>query len=218
MVHAHDTTPDQYNMSPNKGRIAIIGDGISGLACALRLTTSKYQVTIFEQSERMGGHLNNFGNSGELLADIDLQFRHEHYSLHLNTRVARPGRLEAYAVYIATRRDGDTFGLTPGLESLFATSRSGVFMDGSLKGVGTMETIDHDLNAASAVETWLKTGAMNYPYAPLTTKLSSEAIRIIPSGAVVPALGDDYSKEEAVAESKRCLKCCCDACVHYSPL
>ena len=59
---------------------------------------------------------------------------------------------------------------------------------------------------------------MNQPVFAGGTKLPHEAIRIIPCETVLPGNGNAYSKEEALAEAKRCLKCACDACVHYSPL
>ncbi|MDD3568369.1 MAG: FAD-dependent oxidoreductase, partial [Bacteroidales bacterium] len=39
-------------------KAAIIGSGVSGLATAIRLAAKGYKVTVFEQSERIGGKLN----------------------------------------------------------------------------------------------------------------------------------------------------------------
>ena len=75
--YARSTEPSQYNVPLKDKRIAIIGAGISGLACALRLTSRKYQVTVFEKSDRIGGHLNTLLSPDIFLADIGLQFKHE---------------------------------------------------------------------------------------------------------------------------------------------
>ena len=76
MDHARNTAPDQYNMPPKDKKIAIIGAGISGLACALRLTTKKYDVTVYEKSGRIGGHLYDLLSPKLFLGDIERQFMH----------------------------------------------------------------------------------------------------------------------------------------------
>ena len=40
-------------------KIAVIGSGLSGLACTLFLCNKKYQVTVFEKEGRIGGRLWN---------------------------------------------------------------------------------------------------------------------------------------------------------------
>ncbi|MBK7481049.1 MAG: hypothetical protein IPI69_15925 [Bacteroidales bacterium] len=82
-----------------------------------------------------------------------------------------------------------------------------------------MHAIAQGLSTASAIEGFLKTGRMNHFEPPATeTKLTYSAIKIIPSEAVRPENGKEYSREEARAEANRCLKCTCDACVRNSPL
>lgn len=216
--YARSTEPSQYNVPLKDKRIAIIGAGISGLACALRLTSRKYQVTVFEKSDRIGGHLNTLLSPDIFLADIGLQFKHEQYLLNLNKEVSGLDDLEYDAVYVATGKDGNQFGLSHMPDGTFSTSRPGVFMGGSVVGTDTMTAIVHGLNASNAIETWLKIGSMNHVYSPLETKLLYESIRVKPADAIMPSNGESYSKEEAIAESNRCLKCCCDACNFYSPL
>ncbi len=82
MNYARNKEPDQYNMPQKDKRIAIIGGGISGLACALRLSTKKYNVTVFEKSNRIGGHLYDLLSPEIFLEDINLQFKYENYTLH----------------------------------------------------------------------------------------------------------------------------------------
>lgn len=217
--YARTREPDQYNMPPKPQRIAIVGGGISGLACALRLSTKKYNVTLFEKSDRIGGHLHDLMDSEVLLEDIALQFKNEAYNLQLNTEIQDITTLQFDAVYVATGKDGNRFGLSLTDEGPYSTNRNGVFMGGSLTGANTMEAIAQGLNVSSAIEGYLKTGQMNHTEPLLhQTQLTYDAIRMIPAPAVEPANGVSFTREEALAEARRCLRCTCDACVYYSPL
>jgi len=219
MNFARNREPDQYNMPPKPARIAVIGAGPGGLACALRLATRKYKVTVFEKSGHIGGHLNDLPDADILIDDIRLQFKHEILDLRLNSRVTDISALDFDAVYVATGMHGDTFGLSLIAEGHYSTDRDGVFMGGSVTGADVMHAIAQGLSTASAIEGFLKTGRMNHFEPPATeTKLTYSAINIIPSEAVRPENGKEYSREEARAEANRCLKCTCDACVRYSPL
>lgn len=216
--YARNTEPDQYNMPAKNNKIAIIGAGISGLACALRLTTRKYNVTVFEKSDRIGGHLNDLPERETFLADIEKQFANEKYSLFLNSDISSLDHLGYDAIYIATGKEGNDFGLSLSEDGSFASIKPGVFIGGSINGVDSMNAISQGLSVSGAIERYLKIGKMNQPDKIAGTKLIREAIRIIPGDAVQPENGNTYTKDEALTESKRCLKCACDACVHYSPL
>ena len=218
MDHARNKDPEQYNMPPKEKRIAIIGAGISGLACALRLTTKKYDVTFFERSNSIGGHLHELLSPEIFLDDINRQFKYEKYTINFNTEISNLYDLNFDAIYVATGKDGNDFGLSTSDEGAYASSKQGVFLGGSLVGSDTMQAIADGLNASNAIERYLKIGKMNQPEDTKGTKLSIEAIRVIPSDLILPENGNAYTKDEAIAESKRCLKCTCDACFHYSPL
>ncbi len=216
--YARNTAPDQYNMPVKDKRIAIVGGGISGLACALRLTTKKYQVTVFEKSEKIGGHLYEILQPEIFMADIDKQFTYETYTLNLNTEVSDLDSLNYDAIYIATGKGGNLFGLSQSDIGAFASNKGGVFIGGSVTGADTMQAIAQGLSATAAIERYLKTGYMNHPKDSEGTKLIREAIRIVEADEILPSNGVSYSKEESAGEANRCLKCACDACVHYSPL
>ena len=56
VAYASRRTPNNYSLPPKGKKIAVIGAGISGLACALRLASKKYDVDVYEREERIGGH------------------------------------------------------------------------------------------------------------------------------------------------------------------
>lgn len=216
--NARTATPEQYNMPPKDKKIAIVGGGICGLACALRLTNRKYNVTLFEKSDRIGGHLYELAEPEVFLGDIKQQFSHESYTLELNREIKDLKDLDFDAIFIATGKEGNDFGLLRSSDGAYATSAPGVFIGGSVTGANTMQAIAQGLDVSTAIERYLKVGRMDQPETERGTKLTVDAIRIVPNEAIFPVNEISYSKEEAIAEAKRCLTCKCDACKHYSPL
>ena len=69
--------PNEYNLPPRKGKIAIIGAGLSGLSCALRLAEKKYRITIYEKTSSMGGSLRHILPEDFFMEDINRQFKYE---------------------------------------------------------------------------------------------------------------------------------------------
>ncbi len=216
--YARNPNPNNYNLPPKAQKIAVIGAGISGLACALRLASRKYAVTVFERSERIGGHLWDVLPSEIFLAEIERQLMYEKYELRLQETVRSLDDLDFDAIYIATGQGGDTFGLSPHPGGAFASTRAGVFLGGSLTGANSMQALAAGLQVTAAIERYLKTGAMNQPPDSLQTRLEMAANRFKPTAPVLPADGSAYTREEATREAERCLKCACDACVRYCDL
>jgi Fe-S oxidoreductase len=216
--YARNTDPNSYNLPPKNKRVAIVGAGISGLACALRLAAKKYDVTVYERSDRIGGRLWELLPSGLFLKDITQQFQHEEYTLCLNTEIGCLTDLDSDAIYVATGAGGADFGLERDPNGAFASTRLGVFLGGSLMGSNSVQSIADGLHASGAIERYIKAGGMNHPYQTSSTKLVLDPARIAPSDPVLPANGVSYTREEAVAEANRCLKCACDACMRYCDL
>lgn len=216
--YARNPNPNNYNLPPKPQKIAVIGAGLSGLACALRLASKKYAVTVFERAARIGGHLWDVLPPEIFLPEIERQFMYEKVDLRLQHTVNRLEELDFDAVYIATGQGGESFGLAPDPGGAFASTRPGVFMGGSLIGDGSMQALAAGLQVPAAIERYLKTGAMNQPPDALQTRLVMDAGRFRPAAPVLPADGAAYTREEAVQEAERCLKCACDACIRYCDL
>ncbi|MDR3671407.1 MAG: FAD-dependent oxidoreductase [Holophaga sp.] len=218
MAFARSTDPDAFNMPAKPARVAVIGAGISGLACALRMAARKYQVTVFERSGRIGGHLHGLLPPELILADIQRQFMHEAYDLRLDEAVGSLEALDFAAVYVATGAGGETFGLVADPGGAFASVRPGVFLGGSLTGADTLRAIADGLQASDALERYIKAGGMNHPAVSTATALRLDPARFPARAPVAPAGGAGYTREEAAAEAQRCLKCACDACVRACDL
>ena len=212
-----NTRPTSYNMPARPGRFAVVGAGISGLACALRLCQRKYQVTVFEQSDRIGGSLNTLLEPAEAAAILDKAFTYEKYELRLNTRVSDPEQLAGFdGVYLATGSGGDTLGLSWQGELPAATDRPGCFIGGAVCGAEPIFSLAQGLNAARLLEGWLQTHIMRgqEPLRPTRMQLDPAALTYDPAAPVE----GPYTKEQAQAEAKRCINCRCDSCRRHCPM
>ena len=224
MAYTGNTQPNSYNMPAKDGKVAIIGAGVSGLGCALRLCNKKYSVTIFEKSERIGGHLWDIMDPAVFLPELDLQFKYEHYDLRLNTEVAEvmPLLQDYDAIYIATGEGGNHFGLLDGTDrepgaAPYLTVQPGVFLGGSLSGADSMNALAQGLRASAVLEAYIKTGNMKKAVPHIPTKMRLDPSALVKAEQNLPASGL-ISKEDARAEAARCIGCRCDACVRNCPL
>lgn len=214
VAYATRTAPNSYNM-PAKGRkIAIVGAGISGLSCALRLANKKYGVDIYEKSGRVGGILWEFLSPGIFLKDIEEQFSKEKYGLFLNTNITDLDSLKKRydSVYIATGSEGEDFGFSNGAYGLYA-AEGGVFIGGSVTGVPPVEAAAHGLKTAQLIENFLKTGLTKGPEPYIPTKITLDLSRTERQQGIIPSDGVGYTAEEAMAEASRCISCKCDYCI-----
>ncbi len=218
LAHATRKKPNAFNL-PSKGkRVAVVGGGISGLACALFLCNKKYDVTVFEKTDRLGGHLLSIIDPEIVRRDLEIQFLNETYELRLKTEVRDLSELEGFdAAYVATGAGGEDFGLILSGTGALASQRQGVFFGGSLRGCGSAQAIADGLTASRAIERYLKTGLMNQPEIARNTRLRIDPARLENAPPVRPE-GGVYTEEEAAAEAERCAMCACDACMRECDL
>lgn len=212
---ARRKAPNAYNL-PSKGRrIAVIGGGLSGLGCALRLCNKKYEVTLFEKESCLGGHARGLMDAAAFDTEIENQFQFETLDRRMGEEISSLDQIkeEFEAVYVATGAGGAQFGLEMDEGGAFATKTRGIFIGGGVTGAGTMEALAQGLEASHAVERYLKTGAMNEPFRREGTKIRLDSSRLDKAEPVLPAEGGRYTKEEAAAEIGRCIRCSCNACM-----
>ncbi len=225
--HAGDRSPTDYNLPGKKKKVAVIGAGISGLACALRLCMKKYEVEIFEASDRMGGYLWELLDPELFLADIKEQFLHEKYVIHYNRIIEKPEDLAEYgfdAVYAATGDGGTEFGLLDaageqGEERYCARyGKAGWFAGGGLIGEDPVYALANGLYMGTVIDNYLKTGKLLNPANTRKTCIQTDLAKMRFEPAVPPANGRGYDEREAKAEAARCLECQCDFCRTYCDL
>ena len=227
-----DKSPTDYNLPMKKKKVAVIGAGITGLACALRLCMKKYEVEIFEKSDRIGGSLWELLDPEVFLYDIEEQFKHEKYGLHLNTPVRMVGDLARYhfdAVYVATGEGGTNFGLLSAADPLSVKvenrdqycelyGNTGWFSGGGLVGETPIYALAGGLNMGTVIDNFLKTGKLLYPDNVRPTIVCMDPAKLKFEKPVIPTDGRTYDSEEAQREASRCLECQCDFCRTYCDL
>lgn len=224
MAKATRKKPNEYNLPVKKGKIAVIGAGLSGLGYAFRLASKKYEVTVYEKSDKIGGHLWDILSSEVFLADFELQFQYEEYTLKLNSEVKDIKDLadKGYdVIYIATGNAGNDFGVKSAEngEYCMKIGDTAVFAGGSLCGKDTMNALADGLNIARATEIYLKTGKLEYPAVAEPSGVVANEDLLAPLSPVLPTDTDGtYTDEEAAQEAERCIKCQCDGCQSYCDL
>jgi len=222
LMYADKKEPTEYNLPVREKKIAIIGGGISGMACAMRLATKRFMVTVFEKSEKIGGTLWDIMDSSVFLDDFKLQMKYLDYELQTGCEVKDLGQIISqgfHAVYVSTGRDGNDFGLSGTLSGkpCMVKDGTGILAGGSLLGHDRIYALGDGLAAATAIDNFLMTKNLIYPEYNQTQMMLDDS-RMIPSQAVMPSRtdseekGGSYTEEEAVEEAERCLRCQCDAC------
>ncbi|MDR3225750.1 MAG: FAD-dependent oxidoreductase [Clostridiales Family XIII bacterium] len=215
VAEAGATPPNNYNIPARDGRVAIIGGGLSGLGCALRLATRNYRVELFEKNDRIGGadlDKLNAETRDACLRDIEAQFRNEKYELHLNHEVASIEDLTALgfdAIYIATGKDGSDFGFAAGS---VADSKRCIVAGGALTGASGVYALAAGLNLAVAIDGWFKTENFVYPENEYET---CAVLHPLTMATLAQRTGKRQSPGLAIPaayEAARCLRCRCNAC------
>ncbi|MBR6444224.1 MAG: NAD(P)-binding protein, partial [Firmicutes bacterium] len=238
VLKAKKKEPRKMNLPKKDGKVAIIGAGPSGMAMAQRMATRKYDVEIFEKTDRIGGHLWGLLSPEVFVKDIERQLMHEEYQLHLNTEITDLGELISQgfnSIYVATGEGGNDFGVIEnaieqedGTKWYFrAEGDVGIFAGGSLLGMDTMHAIADGLNIAHALQGWMQVKHLDYPIHAKDTNIQLVGREWDPAPAVKPTeaftndAGEEeilLSEEEVAAEISRCLSCQCDGCMKYCDL
>ena len=201
-----DKSPTDYNLPMKKKKVAVIGAGISGLACALRLCMKKYEVVIFEATGRIGGYLWNLMEPEAFQADIEEQFKHESYVLNFYKPIEKTEDLKDCgfdAVFVATGEAGTDFGLLPtgsgngtetGLWPSSGENRccavydgAGWFAGGGLIGETPVYALANGLNMGTVIDNFLKTGKLFNPENYQSTCIQLDPAKLKREEAVIPA-------------------------------
>ena len=216
--YAKNRKPEQYVIPPKTQKIAVVGAGPAGLACALSLSQKKYIVTVFDRAPGWGGTLRQHPRFPEFEEDFRLQFSVVDAEFRFGTEITGLDALNEYdAVYIATGKDGNVFGLLPSWNSeLLTTSDPKVFLGGELTGVSLMEVIVQGAEASRFIEGYLQTGKTSRMGGTPPDRKNCERYLCHDGEEKKPLVpksdGEVYTEAEARAEAARCFLCDCDAC------
>lgn len=217
--YAKKKTPEKYVIPPKEQSIAIVGAGVSGLACALDLAQKKYTVTIFDKADRWGGALREHERFETFSEDITLQLSAVSIETKFNHEVKSLEELAAFdGVYIASGQGGESFGLIESYDKLeYTTAKDNVFLGGGLTSADEVMPIVNAIamgtGAAKRIAAFLQTGRVDsaLPEKSLCSKHVDHTGEIsIPM--VIPTLPDGYTEDEAKDEASRCFFCDCTAC------
>jgi Fe-S oxidoreductase len=218
---SEDRDPIAYNVPQKKQKIAIIGAGLSGMTCALKLASRRYEVIIYEKQDAPGGALRKLLPEKVYLSDFQNEFKNVSYELETCKEILDLNEIHADAIYVATGAGGETFELREELnyESL-GTKRKGVFLGGSLIGANPIEAIEHGVRVSHSIEKYLKVGLMDGAPGTYQKEAICENYYLLPMPAesATEQLREDSPRDEAIREAKQCLKCDCNLCVTHCDL
>lgn len=202
--------PARYTLPKQNKTVAIIGAGISGLACAQKLAARNYDVTLFERGSGIGGTLIELLGKKRCEAEFRRQFAHAPYTLRSDTSVETLEELAGFdAVYIATGKAGHDFGLVDSWNSQSkATGQTGVFLGGELVSAGKMAALSDGIVASASIEYYLRSGRMDGEQ----SKFLETQCRLPTQEGTAEQRDELMSKEELIEAAKRCRLCDCDFC------
>ncbi|MGI6713275.1 MAG: pyridine nucleotide-disulfide oxidoreductase/dicluster-binding protein [Bacillota bacterium] len=223
---------------PKKQRIAVVGGGLSSLTVTLELGKKGYQVVLFEATDRLGGSLWDYPNEQlphhiiqdetEIVKKVGAEVK---CGIRVGQDVAFNEIYQSFdAVYLGCGKKGASeldFPLNYDSEQVivdpvtFSTGRQGVFAGGSLRSkespYSAISSISDGRRAAISIERYLKNLSLSGDREKegiYETQLivNLDGIKSLPA---VPFRDKKtgYTKDEAVAEAKRCLQCQCLECM-----
>ena len=209
--------PQDFPVQAKPQRVAVVGAGPAGLACALVISRKKYQVTVFDRAEGWGGHLRTHPQFDMFEQDFEKQFAAQSVDFRFGTVVDEVALADFDAVYIATGDPAADFGLRESWDpALLTTARPGWFMGGGVCGMSLMDSMAAARRLSQLIEAYLQTGRASLVVETETQNCEGHFVEHPGEASkplVEPADGLAYSKDEAKAEADRCMQCVCEGCM-----
>lgn len=217
--------PTAYNLPKKEGKVGIIGAGMGGLTCALKLLEKKYEVIVFEKDDKIGGQVKELLLEEVYLTEINRQFSKENFQIKTNSEIKDLTELDDYGfncIYIATGANGNDFGtmdnncedISTG-EHYFLNDDTLVLAGGSLTGKDVIQSIAHGIDMAWAIEVFLRTKKVEYHEPRRPTQVVPDVSKFAKCPPVTPARPPIFTDDETEKEASRCIRCQCDACRTY---
>jgi Fe-S oxidoreductase len=229
------STEREHRVHPLPGRdrkVAVVGSGLSSLTAAHDLARKGYPVTLLEPTDQLGGRLLEIHEGllprqvihGEIALLTNLKVNIRLNALPPSSKVHEGLLRDFDAVYIGL--DGRFtpewhaagFGRITAQPLSQTTEREGVFAGGARRLDGTASPVWEAAEgrwAATSMDRFLQKVSLTAgrekdgPY-PTRLHTSLEGVAPLPA---VPRQEEDYTRQEALDEAKRCLQCECLECV-----
>ncbi len=180
-------------------KVAIVGGSLRGLSAAHDLARKGYQVTVFEKSGALGG---------KLLQLIPKQLPQEVFESELkilNQLKVRVERNQEITDLVGLRKDYDGIYVATSAFKEGVREVQGTVYDMFL-GRREATTLDRQFQGVNTEVGREREGSYE-------TTLFTNLEQVIPEVPVTPSKGQSYTKDEGVAEARRCLQCKCEMCV-----
>ncbi len=220
--------PRKFKLPEKPERIAVVGAGMDGLSCALRLVSHGYPVTIFDMNTTPGGRVLEMMDPEACRADIEMSFSvYDEASFRLGNKVGSLDELNEYnAVYLAVTGEWR--------DEIIAAEREGLFITAAEdSSMPVTERMACGLNAADHIEFWFQLGDKaeytrlygseepDHRYYGLHYGTGSETGSGIRSDHSATASCCDTNGSQALipeAEAARCWQCNCEECYKVCPV
>lgn len=236
-LYAKKRSSGDYYVPAKDKKIGVVGGGLSGMGCAVKLSQRGYQVELYEKEKRLGGllwkQLTPFFTQDNLEEALQRLFQEDGIRIFLGHEVTSLDELRCEAVYVATGKTGNRFGLQSRFaENSLASDRYGVFLNPQGKEEdSTVDALRQGILVATEIEGFLKVGRMElredlYRKKPSRLKMELKGIvskkpeildlrKVLDVTDASGALGAKrpFTREEAVREAERCLFCGCSICL-----
>jgi Fe-S oxidoreductase len=222
-IHDQLAPKKKFYRPPKQGKVAVIGGGVTGLACANAMSQRGYAVALYEQTAQIGGSLHSYSTQQLPAEALERGLAHisEDFTIYLNTQVESLQEIEADTLLLAPGQSGRQQEwlqdiLASGFDSTTGeTTIPGVFIAGQLcKTSGIAARLAQALTVAHGMERVLQgvsvtLGRESEQWQPTTLVIETVDVEV---QEPIPALPQGFSKEEARAEAQRCLRCTCAIC------
>jgi Fe-S oxidoreductase len=215
-----------FPLPKNKGKVAIIGGGLSGCVAALELDKKGYAVTIFEKSTRLGGSLWEYEGKGlekEILEEELSIILQKGIKVQYQTEVLSTDLEEYFKTYDAIYLGSAKWNQELNVDSqTFQVEKSPLFVGGKLqvKNSSIIHSLSSGKRAAVSIDRFISKTSMlasREREGVFQTKLDFKIDKVATLQSVEKS-ATVYSEDEACLEASRCLKCqcneCFNACVH----
>lgn len=204
-----------FPLPKNKGKVAIIGGGLSGCVAALELDKKGYAVTIFEKSTRLGGSLWGYEGKGlekEILEEELSIILQKGIKVQYQTEVLSTDLEEYFKTYDAIYLGSAKWNQELNVDSqTFQVEKSPLFVGGKLqvKNSSIIHSLSSGKRAAVSIDRFISKTSMlasREREGVFQTKLDFKIDKVATLQSVEKS-ATVYSEDEACLEASRCLKC-----------